>query len=515
MFLVIFIPTVLSLSKILESSDKWAFIVEQLLEAYITQTFILVCSVIVLTLALGVFSAYIISTYTFKGRKLLEIFLYLPMAVPPYVLSYIYVDSISFQGRLYRLFSILGIKFELNVFNMGMAIIVLSLSLFPYVYIPLKSYLKHRNLMYEDVAKLLHKSRLKTLIHVKIPMMLPTLLTAGMFVLFETLNDYGVSKYLNLKTLTVGMFDAWFQLNDMTAAFYLAFIYIGLILVVMFIFQVFNQHKSTAEVGHYKKQTYKPLHQWRRYVYPASLWIIIIFSLLWPLVELILNVIQSMDYTNIRPFLDALGSTLIIAFTASTLIIFISLFVGNFYRFAKRKWMKKMSNLFVVGYALPGVIIAFIYYVFFIQLDSLFGPIYDLFRVEGLVLSLSIWMLIAALVFRFFAIGYRQVIASYTSVGMTQTLTSYTLHMSKLKTLWFVDVPMIKKGLIAGFLISFIDISKELPMTLLLRPFNMQTLSTLTFTHINNEDIQGASLPSLALILISMVFIYMLSGKNR
>lgn len=174
-----------------------------------------------------------------------------------------------------------------------------------------------------------------------------------------------------------------------------------------------------------------------------------------------------------------------------------------------------MFNLFVVGYALPGVMIAFIYYVFFIQLDSLFEPIYDVFRVEGLVLSLSIWMLIATLVFRFFAIGYRQVIASYTSVGMTQTLTSYTLHMSKLKTLWFVDVPMIKKGLIAGFIISFIDISKELPMTLLLRPFNMQTLSTLTFTYINNEDIQGASLPSLALILISMVFIYMLSGKNR
>lgn len=515
MFILIMVPMIISLEKLLVESKQWSFIVQELLYTYVTQSLILIFSVVFLTFLLGVFSAVVVSKYQFKGKRLLEVFLYLPMAVPPYVLSYIYVDSLSFQGRLYRFFSFLGIDSQVNVFSMTFAVWMLSLTLFPYIYIPVKAYLRQRDTMYDDAAKLLHISWFKRLISIHIPMLMPTLISAGMFVLFEAMNDYGVSKYLNIKTLTLGMFDTWFQLNDMTAAFYLAFIYIGLVVLITVLYQLYNRQKQVTKVGHYKKQHPIKLTQWKLYVYSSILWLIVVFSLGFPIIELTLNVISSLANIRFIPFIEALLNTLLISLIASVMIMVLALFIGNFYRFSKKRWMKKLASVFVVGYALPGVMIALIYYVFFIQIDLFLAPVYQVLNQQGLVLSLSIWMLIAAFVFRFFAIGYRQIVSSYASVGMKQTLASYTLHMSKFKTLYFIDVPMIKNGLIAGFIISFIDISKELPMTLLLRPYNMQTLSTLTFTYMNNEDITRASLPSLAMIFIASGLILMLTKKRK
>lgn len=515
MFILIMVPMIVSLEKLLVESKQWSFIVQELLYTYVTQSIILIFSVVFLTFLLGIFSAVVVSKYQFKGKRLLEVFLYLPMAVPPYVLSYIYVDSLSFQGRLYRLFAFLGIDSQVNVFSMTFAVWMLSLTLFPYIYIPVKAYLRQRDTMYDDAAKLLHISWFKRLISIHIPMLMPTLISAGMFVLFEAMNDYGVSKYLNIKTLTLGMFDTWFQLNDMTAAFYLAFIYIGLVVLITVLYQLYNRQKQVTKVGHYKKQHPIKLTQWKLYVYSSILWLIVVFSLGFPIIELILNVISSLANIRFIPFIEALLNTLLISLIASVMIMVLALFIGNFYRFSKKRWMKKLASVFVIGYALPGVMIALIYYVFFIQIDIFLAPVYQVLNQQGLVLSLSIWMLIAAFVFRFFAIGYRQIVSSYASVGMKQTLASYTLHMSKFKTLYFIDVPMIKNGLIAGFIISFIDISKELPMTLLLRPYNMQTLSTLTFTYMNNEDITRASLPSLAMIFIAAGLILMLTKKRK
>lgn len=515
MLFLIVVPILFSLQKLLETSKQWLFIVENVLYTYVTQSVILVFSVVFLSVVIGISASVIVTKYSFKGKKLLEVLLYLPMAVPPYVLSYIYVDTLSFQGRFYRIFQTIGIQLQINVFSLFMAIWVLSLSLYPYIYIPMKAYFRQQDDMFDDAAKLLRMSWFKRAIKIHIPMLMPTLISASMFVLFEAMNDYGVSKYLNIKTLTVGMFDTWFQLNDMTAAFYLAFIYIGFIIVITLVYQVYNRHKHVSKAGHYQKKHPTKLTGWKVFVYVGLLWTLLVLSLGIPLFELILNVFSALSTTSFMPFIEAFLNSLMISLIASGIIMVLALLMGNFYRFVKPKGLKKISNIVVIGYALPGVMIALIYYVFFIELDRIFSPVYNIFNRRGLVLSLSIWMLIAALVFRFFAIGYRQVIASYASIGMKQTLAAYTLHTSKFKTLFFIDVPMIKKGFIAGFIISFVDIVKELPMTLLLRPFNMQTLSTLTYTYMNNEDIIGASLPSLAIVLLSMALILILTRKRK
>jgi iron(III) transport system permease protein len=509
------IPVLFSITQLFNEAPKWSFIVSNILTTYLINTLILVFMVGVFSVSIGFFAAYVISTKSFKGRNLLSLFLYLPLAMPAYVLSYIYVDTFSFSGRMYRLLSIFGITFNYPLFSMSTAIFVLTLSLFPYAYIPLKAYLTKRNQHHEDVARMLRIPLWKRIVSIHLPLILPTLMTSLMFIIFETVNDYGVTKYLNIKTLSVGIFDAWFQLNDLTSALYLAITYIVVLLSFYFVYQLFIKDTKKDQIKTYEKPHLNSLNKRQTLLYTMPLWILVFFSLGLPIIELLFNIIESFDMNSIIPWLNALISTLIISLTASFIIIILSLLISNTKRFTTSHWIKKILNLPIFGYAFPGVMIALMYYMFFIHFDRFLKPIYSLFGSQRLVFSLSIWMLMSALVFRFFAIGFKQISNSYESIGMHHTLSAYTLRKGKWMTLLKIDIPMIKKGLIAGFILSFIDIIKELPMTLLLRPFNVQTLSTLIYTYISNEDISKASFASLTLIMISVIFILVFKSLGR
>jgi iron(III) transport system permease protein len=512
---VLMMPFVIAISMLFGDAPKWSFIVSNLLTTYVTNTMTLVLSVSVISMMIGLYAAYMIETMSFKGKKILSLLLYLPLAIPAYVLSYIYVDTLSYSGRLHQILLSLGLDFSGIVFSMPMAIFILSLSLFPYAYLSFKVYFKTRNTHHSDVARLLNIPFLKRLTRIHIPLMLPTFMSALLFITFETINDYGVTKYLNIKTLTVGMFDSWFQMNDLTSSFYLASIYVGLLLLVstiyLFIFKrsIIDSPKSNV-TSYIKKLTLK-----ETMLYTTPLWLICIFSLFIPMVELILNSVQSVNLASILSTGQALIQTLMMTFISSTAIIFFALMIKNIQRLIHHKKGMAIFKLPLVGYAFPGVMVALMYYYFYTRLDQLLDPLYQILLQRGLIISLSSLVLMIAYVFKYFAVGYKQISTTYDIIGTQHTLAAYTLKKSKLKTLVFIDMPMIKKGLFAGFILSFIDIIKELPMTLLLRPFNVQTLSTLIFTSINNEDISKASFASVLLIILTSVLIILLQSFGR
>ncbi len=512
---VLMMPFVFAITMFFGDAPKWSFIISNLLTTYVTNTMTLVLSVSVFSMMIGFYAAYIIETMSFKGKRILSLLLYLPLAIPAYVLSYIYVDTLSYSGRLYQILSSLGLDFSGIVFSMPMAIFILSLSLFPYAYLSFKVYFKTRNTHHFDVARLLRIPFLKRLTRIHIPLMLPTFMSALLFITFETINDYGVTKYLNIKTLTVGMFDSWFQMNDLTSSFYLALIYVVVLLFVstiyVFIFKQSIIDSSKSNVTSYlRKLTLK-----ETMLYTTPLWFICLFSLFIPMIELILNSVQSVNIASVLSSVQALIQTLMMTFISSAAIILFALIIKNIQRLMHHKKGMSIFKLPLVGYAFPGVMVALIYYYFYIRLDQLLNPLYQILFQRGLIISLSSVVLIIAYVFKYFAVGYKQISTTYDIIGTQHTLAAYTLKKSKLKTLVFIDLPMIKKGLFAGFILSFIDIIKELPMTLLLRPFNVQTLSTLIFTSINNEDISKASFASVLLIILTSVLIILLQSFGR
>jgi len=512
---VLMMPFVFAITMFFGDAPKWSFIISNLLTTYVTNTMTLVLSVSVFSMMIGFYAAYIIETMSFKGKRILSLLLYLPLAIPAYVLSYIYVDTLSYSGRLYQILSSLGLDFSGIVFSMPMAIFILSLSLFPYAYLSFKVYFKTRNTHHFDVARLLRIPFLKRLTRIHIPLMLPTFMSALLFITFETINDYGVTKYLNIKTLTVGMFDSWFQMNDLTSSFYLALIYVVVLLFVstiyVFIFKQSIIDSSKSNVTSYlRKLTLK-----ETMLYTTPLWFICLFSLFIPMIELILNSVQSVNIASVLSSVQALIQTLMMTFISSAAIILFALIIKNIQRLMHHKKGMSIFKLPLVGYAFPGVMVALIYYYFYIRLDQLLNPLYQILFQRGLIISLSSVVLIIAYVFKYFAVGYKQISTTYDIIGTQHTLAAYTLKKSKLKTLVFIDLPMIKKGLFAGFILSFIDIIKELPMTLLLRPFNVQTLSTLIFTSINNEDISKASFASVLLIILTSMLIILLQCFGR
>ena len=209
-------------------------------------------------------------------------------------------------------------------------------------------------------------------------------------------------------------------------------------------------------------------------------------------------------------------NTISISVFSTLITVFIALMIANFSRTSKSKYKHIILKITNLGYAIPGAIIAVTVITFFVDADHLLRPIYDFFNTDKkLILTTSLTILVFAYTLRFLTIAFNSVEASYDKIGIKYTEASYTLKKSKLSTLLKVDIPLIKGGLISAFIIVYIDVIKELPLTLILRPTNYDTIATKIYTYASDEMIQEASGPSLLLILISTIMIYVLTHRKR
>ena len=209
------------------------------------------------------------------------------------------MDTLSYSGRISQFYSFLDIDLSQFIFSMPMAILILSLSLFPYAYLSFRVYFKTRNTHHFDVAKSLRIPLLKRITHIHLPLIFPTLISALLFITFETVNDYGVTKYLNIKTLTVGMFDSWFQMNDFTSSLYLALVYIGVLILFSAIYLLILKKPIGNTTKSKSKIFLKKLSIKQTIIYTTPLWILMTFSLIIPLIELTLNTFQSFDVRDL------------------------------------------------------------------------------------------------------------------------------------------------------------------------------------------------------------------------
>ena len=210
-------------------------------------------------------------------------------------------------------------------------------------------------------------------------------------------------------------------------------------------------------------------------------------------------------------------NTVTISLFATVLTVFISVMIINYSRLSNSKLTRAVLRITSIGYAIPGAVIAVSVLIFFVDVDNLLYPIYKLIDGDSkkLILTTSLAMLTFAYVIRFLTISFNSVESIYDKVGIKYTEAAYTLKSSKLRTLFKVDIPLIKEGLIAAFIIVFIDVIKELPLTLILRPTNYDTIATRVYTYANDEMIQEASGPALIIILICTLMIYYVTHRKR
>ncbi|MDF2608707.1 MAG: putative iron-uptake transporter [Lachnospiraceae bacterium] len=497
--LAINIESVLALFK--APTDVWNHIKENLLLGYTKNTILLVAFSMLFSGLIGTSLAYFITSFEFFGRKALSILLYFPLAIPPYIGAYIYVIMMQQNG----LFSNLaGRTIPINSF--WMAVLVFTLFLFPYVYIGVKGYLSYNMGGFIENARVLGKGEFLIFKKVVLPLSKPAILSGMILVGLEVLGDFGVVQYLGLQTFATAIFKSWISFKDLDSAIRLS----GVLILVVLLLQV-SKSKLVNYKYHSATTSKSRLYQRRKVSLGAQAGMfgfgLIIFSLsftlpIYQLVKWSLISFHRVRYVNI---LNMLSNTLFMTIGVSILIVLLALILTSYTRVSSMLVKSVYGKMTLLCYAIPGSVIAMMIIFFFTNLDTIFK----------LSLSTTVGMLINAYVFRYLGIAYENLENGYQKIGFKYHEASRLLGNSYYTTLVKVDIPILTPFIFSAFSLVFLDLIKELPLTLILRPFNFHTLSTQVYQYASDEMLPESAVPSLIIIFISMIIIISMVKKKR
>lgn len=286
--ILILLPIVNILFEFFEtSSPTWEHIKTHLLKEYILNSIVLIILVGVMTLILGFTSAYFVSRYNFKGRKFLSWMLVIPLAVPSYIAAYVYADMFSYTGTIGRFLSSIGMNGQINIMNMLGASLIFAFTLYPYVYLLTLTSLSRQSSSYLESATLLGASKWKRLVTVTIPLARPALVAGTLLVILETLNDYGVVQYFNVRVFSFAIFNAWFSLGDVTSAIRLSAYLMVLVFAVILIERAFRGRRQYHMHVKTKLVSRRKIHGWKQVGVASFLWFVLAIGFLIPVLQLL------------------------------------------------------------------------------------------------------------------------------------------------------------------------------------------------------------------------------------
>ncbi|PSL03465.1 ABC transporter permease [Cecembia rubra] len=515
--LLVATPLITILIKLFDSpGGSWSHIANTLLFGYFQNTIFLLLGVAALTFLLGVSTAWLVSNYEFPGRKYFEWLLILPLGFPGYIMAYTYVGILDYTGPIQVfLRNTFDIHFKgslIDIMNLPGAIFILSITLFPYVFLITRSSFLQQSKTLQEASFLLGANRLKTFIKVALPMARPAIVAGIALASMEVLNDYGTVKYFGVNTFTTGIFRAWFSMGDSNTAIYLAAILMVFVFVILFLESIQRGNRQYAAVNGLQKPTAR-IHPTigKKILYSGICLSIFLLSFFIPFLQLLNWVSMTWDKVVNKDFFLLIYRSFGLAAVSGLLIVVFSVIMLYALRLSPFKWVKNITKVATLGYAIPGAVIAVGIMIPFIGLDKwIYGTLFSS-KTAGLFFSGTLFALVFAYIVRFMAVGYNPVEAGFQKIGIHVNEASRLLGIRSTKTLWKIDLPLIKTSLVSGIILVFVDVLKELPLTLILRPFNYQTLATKAFDMATNEMIAESSNAALIIILTGIIPIIFLN----
>jgi iron(III) transport system permease protein len=467
----------------------------------------------------GVTSAYLVSAFSFPGQKLFEWLLLLPLAVPAYVIAYLYTDLLEFAGPVKSAFrAVFGWELARdywfpNIRSMGGAIMVMGLVLYPYVYLLARVSFLEQSPHLTDVSRLMGRSRFKTFLFVSLPIARPAVAIGIALALMETLNDFGTVDFFAIQ-MTAGLFDVWLNMNNLGGAAQIAVTMLTFVLLLLGL-----EHAGRKRTGFYQSsgrfsnREKTMLDGWRK-------WAAFMLCLLPVLAGFIIPMLMLLDYSidyfeeSWTPqFRQYALNSLSVSFSAAVACIVIAIVVSFSRRLENSKWLGAAARIASMGYAVPGAVLAVGIVIPLAAFDNAFDGFmrthFDLST--GLLLSGSTFALVLAYVIRFLAISIGSIESSFSKVSISIDYAARTLGNPPFRTLRLFHLPLIKGGILTAALIVFVDCMKELPATLLLRPFNFETLATNVYLYASDEMIERSALGALLIVLSGLIPVVVLS----
>ena len=499
--------------------EMWGHIVEYFLLEYIQNSLLLLTATGILTIVIGTSAAWIVSNYNFPFRSLIKWLLFLPLAIPSYIVAYAYVGLFGNGGTIIRQIQLLGIPIQkIEFMNIYGLIWVLSFSLFPYVYASSMAMFSSIPRSIRESSDLLGASRWRYLRIVAFPLASPAIIGGLFLVLMEVLNDYGAAKYYGVNTFTTGIFRTWTMLEDLQSAVYLAGLLILVIIIINSLVKWQRGNKSYVVKGdsYPNKSNNRTDLKGRKKI---LVWLItgvpVLFGLLLPIVQLIYWSILTYEKTLNFNLLWIAAQSFGIAIVTTCLIIITSVALIYFSKWNYLKELLIVKKIATIGYVIPGAIIG----IGIIRSSQSIINFFDnaIGMQIGFIFYGSSIVLIYAYVFRFLAVVFHPLEANSLKVGKNLSETSYLLKVSKVKTLLSIELPLLRTAILSSGILVFIDILKELPLTLILKPYKLQTLAVKAYEYAEDERVAESALPSLILIttiIISMVIISCLQKRG-
>lgn len=492
-----------------QNIETFTHIAKTLLPEYIRNSFTIALFTGLFTMVIGVSTAWILTMYEFKFAKIINVGLILPLAIPTYIAGYVYSGIFSYTGIISRTArNIFGYNLNLDIMNIYGVIFIFTFFLYPYVFIIARSFFAKQSLSMLEAAKVLGKSDTQTFFLVVLPLARTAIVGGVTLVIMEVLSAFGLPSYFGVQTFSTGIFRTWLALGDTDAAINLAIILMALIFIVIFI-----ERKSRGRRQYSFTNTKirpinkKPLSAKHTLIAIIVCMIPILFGVIIPLLQLISWSFMTYGDVLNHKLIKIIKNTFSIGIAGAILATMMAVIISNTSRLKKGKISKTLSKLTTIGYSIPGAVIAIGVMTFFIFVDK---------KILGQkVFYGTLFLMVFAYVIRYLAVAYNSVESGFDKVGIKFHEASRSLGYGKTKTFFAVDLPMIKGSIIGAVILTFLEIIKELPLTLILRPFNFETLSTYAKRYADDEMVQHSAIPSIILILIGISIIIFFETINK
>jgi len=495
-------------------NDVFAHLWRTVLPDYLLNTVLVVFGVALLSMLIGVPMAWFVAMCHFPMRRFFVWAMLLPLAMPSYVVAFVYTDLLEYagpvQGALREFFgwqSAADYAF-FDVRTIGGAIVMLTLVLYPYVYLLARTAFLEQSQTLAQSARMLGCSPWQSFKRISLPLARPAIAVAVSLVAMETLADFAVVHYFAVPTLTTAVYDTWLGYGSLAAAARLS----ALMLAMLFIL-ISVERLGRSKQRHYQRNTGQEAIA-RYALSPAKGWGVTLFCLtifsvafLVPFVSLIEMAISYFDESWNDQFIEYSYNSFMLASTVALVCVFIGVLLGYFKRLSQGKYSAVPAKLASTGYALPGTVLAIGVLIPLSLFDHGLNNLWQYFGEEGpgLILSGTLFAMIAGYVVRFSAIAIGSIESSFNKVTPSLDMVSATLGMSPLKMLFKVHLPLVRKGCFAAALLVFIESMKELPAALLLRPFNYETLATYVYQFVSDEQLEHGALAAIVIVVVGLV----------
>lgn len=507
------VPLLVVFSSVLQfDTQVWAHLIDTVLSNYIFNSLVLAIGVGLGTAIVGSYLAWFMVNYDFVGKSVLNWLILLPLAMPAYIIAYTYTGMLDFSGPFQTLLrewlnAASTVQMLPDIRTLEGAVLVMILVLYPYVYLLARTAFSEQSAQFPLVSALAGLTPFQHIKQVALPLARPSIITGAALAMMEALADYGTVAYFGVNTFTTGIYRTWFGMGNAAAASQLASMLCLFVFVLLWVEKNNRKHHSRYQSRHastIKAKTTTPTKSLGIFVLCA---LPALFGFLIPFIQLMWWSAQYFEREVFIDYLPLLLTSLELATISAMLIVSLALTISYCKRqFASRR-ISLASQFVGLGYALPGVVIAVgvIQVAGFtdIKINQITHALFD--WQPGLVISGGISILVFAYAVRYLSVAMHNTDTGLERIKPNIDEVSASLGATSSQTLQKVHVPLLRASLISAFILVFVDVLKELPATLILRPFNVNTLAVKAYELASDERLIDAALPAVSIVLAGLL----------